>query len=202
MGIGSHYLEGGKMSQRNSRYDRRDRELYPTPVWVAHALKPYIPSRIIEIWEPAAGDGSLMNGLIGGDRIIWGSDIAPSDAHINQLDFLTGKPKHLMLNAAIITNPPYGAQGKLAEKFITKSLDIVEPLNGFVAMLLRVDFDSAKTRRNIFSDCRAWTGKIVLTRRIKWFDTPGNVYGPSENHAWFLWDFENRVDPTIRYYFG
>jgi hypothetical protein len=48
-------------------------------------------------------------------------------------------------------------------------------------MLLRVDFDSGKTRTPPFRDCPAFAEKVVLLDRIMWF--PGTV-GPSMNHAW------------------
>jgi len=39
-----------------------------------------------------------------------------------------------------------------------------------VAMLLRTDFDHAKTRWHLFSDCPAFACKIVLTKRIRWIE--------------------------------
>ena len=45
-------------------------------------------------------------------------------------------------------------------------------------MLLRADYDSAKTRAHLFGACPAFSKKVVLTRRIKWFDGPCS---PSEN---------------------
>jgi hypothetical protein len=35
-----------------------------------------------------------------------------------------------------------------------------------VTMLLRIDFDSGKTRTNLFRDCQAFDRKIVLLDRI------------------------------------
>jgi hypothetical protein len=81
-----------------------------------------------------------------------------------------------------------------------------------LALLLPVDFDSAKTRARFFADCHDYVGKIVLLKRIKWFDEEvtckkcggtGAVEGmkckpcggkgtkksgPSVSHAWFLWN--------------
>jgi predicted RNA methylase len=62
---------------------------------------------------------------------------------------------------AIVTNPPYGLQGKLAERFIERALDLTRPQRA-VAMLLKVDFDSGLTRRRFFTDCPAWMIKLVL----------------------------------------
>lgn len=95
----------------------------------------------------------------------------------------------------IVTNPPYGAErgGRLAESFIRHAFTFDVRL---VAMLLRVDFDSAKTRADLFRDNKIFAGKIVLVDRIKWFKGPSQ---PSDNHAWFLWDRKHRGWPSIAY---
>jgi hypothetical protein len=63
-------------------------------------------------------------------------------------------------------------------------------------MLLRVDFDSAKSRRHLFADCPAFAGKIVLTKRIRCIE--GSTGSPSFNHAWFVWDRQHRGRPRGR----
>ncbi len=100
----------------------------------------------------------------------------------------------------IITNPPFN---KAAEAFIRHALNLMEPVNGFVAMLLPVDFDSGKTRRDMFADHPAFYKKLVLTSRIVWFEPePGEKKsGPSANHAWFCWDWNNSRKPTLEYLF-
>lgn len=104
-------------------------------------------------------------------------------------------------NAAIrgiCTNPPYSH----AAEFCRHALKLTKPVSGYVAMLLRVDFDSAKTRSDLFADCPAWSKKIVLTKRIVWFVDPETgkpKASPSENHAWHLWDHSHVGSPTIGY---
>ena len=71
------------------------------------------------------------------------------------------------------------------------------PFDGFTAMLLRADFDSAKTRRSLFAECPLFARKLVLTRRIRWFED--FVGSPSYNHAWFVWRRDHRGLPTIGY---
>jgi hypothetical protein len=65
----------------------------------------------------------------------------------------------------IVTNPPY----EPAEEFCAHALKLTAPVRGFVAMLLRCDFDHAKRRAYLFADCPQFAKKIVLTRRIVWF---------------------------------
>jgi hypothetical protein len=54
--------------------------------------------------------------------------------------------------------------------------------------LLPADFGSAKTRTRFFGDCAAFLAKIVLTRRIVWFNRSDGIReAPKENHAWCVW---------------
>jgi hypothetical protein len=92
----------------------------------------------------------------------------------------------------IVTNPPYGPSGRVACKFIEHAIALAP----FVALLLRVDFDSGKTRPPLFRDCRAFAQKVVLLDRIMWF---AGRSGPSDNHAWFIWNARHRGEPTIHY---
>jgi hypothetical protein len=57
-----------------------------------------------------------------------------------------------------------------------------------MALLLPVDFDSAKTRMSLFGGSPHFAGKIILTKRIVWFSNPDSQReNPKENSAWFLW---------------
>jgi hypothetical protein len=92
----------------------------------------------------------------------------------------------------VITNPPF----RLGAEFIRHALKLMESPRGMVAMLLRIDFDSAETRADIF-DHPAFAKKVVLRDRIRWFE--GSTGAPSFNHAWFLWDWQHQGPPTIAY---
>jgi hypothetical protein len=175
------------MAQRASGFARRPGEDYPTPAWVAAVIAAYLRrAHVTDVWEPAAGDGGLAAALrLQGFKVVaTGGDFLARQA-----------PPEPDLDA-IITNPPYGEDKRaaLAGDFIRHALVLEVRV---VAMLLRVDFDSGKTRKALFRDCRWFGGKIVLLDRIKWFDGPSS---PSDNHAWFVWDRERASgDPWIRY---
>lgn len=176
------------MSQRDSGYARKERDLYETPEWVTLALIPYIPKRIQGIWEPACGSGKMYRALETSYAGVIATDIAGGPEY----DFLATSDAEGI--SAIITNPPYA----LAREFIEHALKLMEPTEGFVAMLLRTDFDHANTRRYLFDGHEAFAKKVVLTKRIKWFeDSKGQ---PSFNHAWFIWDWRNQgADPRLAY---
>lgn len=188
------------MARRVSGYERKAFNVYPTPSWVTEAVCAHLPSGLY-IWEPACGDGDMVEALRPHAAYVYGSDLRWG------IDFLLQERQPVLprgyesvrLNA-IITNPPFGA--KLGPQFVVQALALMAPVQGTVAMLLPVDFDSAKTRRHLFADCPAWDKKLVLTRRIKWFETPGVKAGPSENHAWYIWSWNRPLGPaTVHYYF-
>lgn len=172
------------MSQRASGYDRKANDLYETPAWVTQALVPHL-QKINLIWEPAAGTNAMADVLTEANYKVITSDLS------HGTDFL--KVERLSNGAsAIITNPPFN----LATQFIERALELMKP-GGLVAMLTRVDFDSAKTRRHLFADHPAFCKKIVLLRRIVWFE-PATA-SPSFNHCWMIWDWRHQGPPTIAY---
>ena len=174
------------MSQRDSGYERKERDLYETPEWATLALVPHINNRIMPeqiILEPAAGGGKMVAALRKAGFRVEAEDISTG------ADFLDTRGCSA---AGVITNPPY----VLAQEFIEHALYLTEP-NGMVAMLLRTDFDHAKTRYRLFGGSPLFARKVVLTKRIRWFeDSKGS---PSFNHAWFIWDWKHQGAPTLAY---
>lgn len=174
------------MSQRDSGYERKERDLYETPEWVTEALLPHISDRSMTIWEPACGSGKMVRALERSYVHVVATDISTG------FDFLSAGTAPTMECGAIITNPPYA----LAVEFISHARWLMKPF-GIVAMLLRTDFDHAKTRAELFRQCPQFAKKVVLTKRIKWFeDSKGS---PSFNHAWFIWDWRHQGPPTLAY---
>ena len=178
------------MSQRESGYARKERDLYETPEWATVALLPHLPQRSLSIWEPACGSGKMV------EPLMRAGDVYATDIHEGS-DFLSYVATAGEAVNAIITNPPY----ELATQFCEHALRLMEPCAGMVAMLLRTDFDHAKSRAYLFRDCPAFAKKVVLTRRIAWFvEANGKPKAsPSFNHAWYIWDWRNSGAPTIAY---
>jgi hypothetical protein len=139
----------------------------------------------IHVWEPACGSGKMVRVLKTWFDGAYGTDIA------NGIDFLEQTETGM---DAIITNPPY----ELAQEFIEHALHLTQKDEGVVAMLLRTDFDHAKTRQHLFGKCPQFSEKVVLLKRIRWIE--GSTGSPSFNHAWFIWDWQNNGrPPTIAY---
>ena len=169
------------MAQRKSGYERKARDLYETPEWVSQVIVPHIPEDAI-IWEPACASGKMAEVI----NAMHMSDLVTNYGD-NGVNFLETTPSDYPFATAIVTNPPFNRE---AERFIRHSLALMRPRRGFVAMLLPVDFDSAKTRADMFGYCPAFAKKIVLTKRIVWFERDDGTDNPSANHAWFVWDFK------------
>lgn len=179
------------MSQRDSGYERKERDLYETPEWVTVALMRHLPPRASNsperkwrVWEPAAGTGKMVRAL----ERTGCCEVQASDLDTGQ-DFLFEPRRDV---DAIITNPPY----VMAQWFIERSLMLMEP-GGVVAMLLRTDYDHAMGRAHLFAGCKAFAKKLVLRKRIVWFEDSKGA--PSFNHAWFIWDWQHRGDPVLAY---
>lgn len=208
------------MSQKASGYERVEGDRYFTPAWPVASLLA-VEKFVGLTVDPCAGGWDVVDVLKAAGIPTGGFDIQPAplmvskgngtqvdwvrehDVIFPQQDFLAWdgwlKDYHGYHHAMnFITNVPYGPSGRLAVKFIKHMLKLTEPLGGKVAVLLRVDFDSAGGRADIFRDHPAFTAKYTLTQRVRWvnmplvYDKKGRLMQPSDNHAWFVWDWQKR----------
>ncbi len=178
------------MAQRASGYARQPDDRYETPSWCVDALAEHVALRGLSVWEPCAASGQLATALEAHTQVgVWRSDLvaqpdATSASRTQAVDFLHARLPQSDIDA-IISNPPWGSQGRLAVAFIEHALKFLrESEVRLVAFLLAVDFDSAATRTALFAYCPEFALKVVLLKRIKWFEGPS---GPSTNHAWYCW---------------
>jgi hypothetical protein len=175
------------VSQRISGYARQGDDVYQTPEWATQLAVSYLRQQSCRhVWDCANGPDSKMSQTLRGE----GFQVTATN---NDFLAICSVPHNDI--DGIATNPPYGRNGRLARQFIEHAHELVP----VVAMLLRVDFDSGKTRTNLFRDCPAFAGKIVLLDRIEWFTRRKGAPGPSENHAWYVWNRRHRGPPTIGY---
>lgn len=184
------------MAQRKSGFERHEADFFPSPKWVTEALGEVVEFRGLRVWEPATGSGTMAEALTDLGAVVWESDLRGSALRsgVRAVDFLCARfPPEV---DAVVTNPPFGLGGRTAVRFIERGLDLLRdgsPVR-LLALLLAVDFDSASGRRALFSSCVEFSVKIVLLRRIKWFDGPSS---PSTNHAWFIWQRRETKAPQF-----
>lgn len=195
------------MTYSESEYKRIRNEKYYTPQWCFDLLLDKVDFSGKSIWEPAAGNcmelyNSLLERRTIHNRGWYFSDLFPDRIEISVFDFLQANTStfNSNLDCNIITNPPYGSRGKIAEKFIEVALQRTKATKGKVAMLLRADFDSAITRQHLFGKCEAFDRKIVLLKRPKWTNIEDKAT-PRKNFAWFIWDWSRDYNdkPVIEY---
>jgi hypothetical protein len=162
----------------DSGYDRKRLDRYWTSPWCP-------------IWEPACGRGDITKVLIKAGFNTISSDIDISEFEVEgikayELDFLQDAP--MMDAQSLVTNPPYN---RMAPKFVKRMLMLMEEGDlQFGAMLLRSEFNSGKTRGELFGDCEHYAAELVLTTRPRWDmddpDRPEDAH-PRHNYSWFIW---------------
>lgn len=169
------------MTVTASGYERQANDLYETPYWVTQLLLKHFPVSGMQVWEPAAGNHKMVDVLRAGGAEVFTSDVTMyGRPHDRVVDFLSDFHDYEVVDA-IVTNPPYGKQNRLAVKFAERAL---ERCSGYVALLLTAKFDSGKTRKHLLRDNPRFVAKITLLDRISWFN---NNDGGTEDHAWFVW---------------
>lgn len=162
-----------------SGYALKENEKYETPPWVSHAVFRHFPVAGLYVWEPAAGNHKIADECRKFGARVLTSDIAEYDReHDFVTDFFTVRENSVGM---IFTNPPYGAQNRLAARFARHALELCE---GWVILVLTAKFDSGSTRHDLFRDNPRWHAKIVLTNRISWED---NGKTGTEDHCIFIW---------------
>lgn len=189
------------MGKHETGYPRVARDFYPTlDRWVVtDALALHLALRDRRVWECAAGEGHMVKALKDVGAEVYATDIHEYDYPLDGLhDFLSPQRPKWRFDG-IITNPPGGPRNKTAEQFIVRGLELIAD-GGFLALLLPVDFNSAKTRRHLFADCPLFAAKIVLNNRLVWFEHPEKKPAPKEWHAWFIWKRAN-PQPVLLYAF-
>ena len=177
------------MGKHETGYTRIERDHYPTPPSAVGTLAEHINLKGKIIWEMAAGTGTLAEGLKAAGARVFCSDIHDYGYPLHeQLDFLSRRDPKIDDFAGMVSNPPFGVRGRLAERFIEARLRRLKYCR-FLALLLPVDFNSAITRGRLFGDFPHYRAKITLRGRIAWFKrNDGTREEPKENSAWYLWE--------------
>lgn len=188
----------------NLGYAREENDHYPTPAWVTKALVDrYLHGRLspsASIWEPACGEGKMSEVLAQTFPDVASSDIVdygyPCTTIANFLEDVSPDS----WTGAIVTNPPFN----IAEEFIVTALKTIDKDDGVVAMLLRNEYDSAKTRVPLFDESSEtrfgipFACKLVLTSRPRWIE--GSTGSPRHNYSWFIWDTMHTGPATLRWH--
>jgi hypothetical protein len=125
---------------------REDQDFWPTPECLrsalVHCVLPFLPPGLT-IWEAAAGDGSLSDAIAATGRTVISSDVAPQRPGIMRFDFLTGKLPRETHGAILITNPPFGSNGR---RFVRRAVGLVGTHLAACVLLARADHGGSDGR--------------------------------------------------------
>lgn len=142
---------------------RKEQDFYPTPLSAFYPLIRFLP-RLREIWEPACGDGRLVDAMLHSGLIAGGDDL------LNGYDYLKDNSKR----ATVVTNPPFS----LAFEFCQHAVEHA----AHVFLLLRLNFLASQKRKPWFV-LHEPAALFVLSERPKF------VNGRTDacDYAWFYW---------------
>jgi hypothetical protein len=168
--------------------NREKDDFYPTPPEGTRALL-CVEKFDGPIWEPACGDGAIVNVLRDAGYEVIATDLVDRGCGESRIDFLM---EHRSLAPDIVTNPPF----KYVEAFIAKALELT---TGKVAMLARLALLEGAARREMFEStplARVW----VFSRRLA-ISRSGEVWRSKQGgmvaFAWFVWDHAHKGPPTL-----
>lgn len=194
------------LSRFESGFERRAGDHYCTEPRCTRVLLNAVALPHI-IWEPACGKGDISEVLEEAGHTVMSTDLINHGYGAGGVDFLLDnasthcrKPKA----QGIVTNPPYGHQGRLAEDFIERGLDIIIPNAGVMCLLLRLAFlaGKSKKRRKIMHDCPQFGGVVLLPFRPYWDESwregaPPAKASPFIDYFWGIWDARHRGGTTV-----
>ncbi len=157
---------------KRSKFERKDRDYYPTPLKAVLPLIPHLKEGFFA--EPCAGDGRLIRHIesLSKMRCMSRTDIEPQAEDITKEDAL--KMNRLLKYDNIITNPPWDRKilHKMIEVFIESAKNV----------WLLFDSDWIHTKQSIpyMEYCR----KIVSVGRVKWIEESKSV--GKDNASWHM----------------
>lgn len=176
---------GSRIACGNTAYKRNASDFYPTPPEATQALLNFL--RIPEgttVWEPACGEGHMVEVLEKNNLNVIGTDIQTGT------DFLQADcPEDVQW---IITNPPFS----LAEDFIKKAAKCRVPF----AMLLKSQYwHAAKRVRLFFTITPSYV--LPLTWRPDFLFKQRGSGAPLMDVIWCVWipgEFKTRYIPLTK----
>jgi hypothetical protein len=195
---GSEFYGLQRINRLHEAWDTIDPRLVPVLIQT-------VPSLLRRsIWEPAAGDGHMVEQLRSAGCIVAATtDIAPREATIDVQDFFAVPmlPGHV---DAIVTNPPWGDH---LAPFVRHAVEIAEPAGAFVAMLVPLPWIAGASVKDLTGHV-GFDSLIVPRFRARWMTEEEEAAlgekrrakgkqtttSPKMNHVWAVWDFSRKLN--------
>jgi hypothetical protein len=178
--------------QSSAGHDIRGLDAYFTPPEATQALLALEGGLPARIWEPAAGDGAIVNPLLASGRAVVSSDIYDYGAGFAVADYLTAAMPSV---DGIVTNPPF----MLAEAFAAKAIREAP----YVALLLRTNWLIEGAKRGRWLDThepnRVWMSatRLPMMHRYGW---EGKRSTSNTPYCWAVWQRGAQYEPWRRFY--
>ncbi len=166
-----NYKRDSRFSPKKDVYTPQGMDACQTPDYAVEPLLPYL-EQFETIWEPAQGEGLILDYLTEQDFRVIGSDL------ITDQNFFEYEPDKQW--DAIITNPPYS----IKFQWLKRCYDLGKPF----ALLLPVETLGTKTAQALFKE--HGMELILLDRRVA-FKMPNKGWDSSPQFptAWFTSEF-------------
>lgn len=183
-------LDHSCQTQRHAFAERGD-DFYATPPVAVEALLRVeeLPKRL---WEPACGDGAIVNVLRSHGHDVWATDLVDRGCpdSLSGIDFLLERGAGDC--RTIVTNPPF----KLAQQFLEKSLDLSQN----VIFLLRLAFLESERRSRLLDTgylhrVYVFRKRLPMMHRHGW---EGRKANSGMAFAWFVFDQSTKKDTIIK----
>lgn len=164
-----NYKRDNKSNRAGDAYVPQGYDACQTPAWAIDPLLPHLPMEWM-IWEPAAGEGILVEAFYDASRQVTGSDLLTGE------NFFGYQPASW---DCIVTNPPYS----IKYLWLKYCYELGRPF----ALLLPVETLGAKAAQELFD--KHGVEVIFLDRRVN-FKMPNKGWdggGAQFPVAWFTW---------------
>lgn len=148
------------------------------------------------IWECACGEGHLAKRLVELGYTVWATDLVDRGYGEGGVDFL--EKTEILMDADIITNPPY----KYAQEFVEKAMQLLTDGNS-AYMFLKLQFLEGQKRGEMFEKYPPKTvyvsRKRILCAKNGDFDRMRAGGGSAVAYGWYHWEKGFRGDPSIKW---
>ena len=184
----------------NSNVKRQEEDFYATePKALELFLEKLDEDNIIlhsEVWEPACGQGHLAKVLVSKGLNVNATDLVDRGYGVGEIDFLGNIPEnHFMKNCDILTNPPFN----LAEKFVEKSMEILNPGHRLF-LFLKIQFLEGQKRKELFKKYPPKYVYCYSARQKCARDGAFEKYtATTQFYAWYVWEKGFEGETIIRW---
>lgn len=144
------------------------------------------------IWEPACGEGHISEVLKDYGKRVFSTDLVYRGYGHGPADFLEFEGHW---DNDIITNPPF----KIADKFVRKAMDILEPGNK-LCLFLKIQFLESKERKRLFEDYPPKYVYVYSERQHTAMNGEFDKYkAKTQCYCWVIWEKYFFGEPTLRW---